>query len=550
MAKKTGIALAAALVVAAAASFYFAFSVDGEAAKAARPGGGESAAAARQAAQASKNAARPAERIREPAVAGQFYPADPAELARDVKGFIEKGKAEVPAGTRAIGVVAPHAGYEYSGATAGKAYAWLAGAAPKRVIVLALSHGGGRVPLWIDDADAYRLPGGDIPVDRDAVEALKKAGLPAIAGAAGREHSLEVQLPFLREALKPGWRLVPIYVAGADLDTCKSAAAAIKTIMDDSTIVVASSDFTHYGASYGYVPFSGTDAEVSKKLEELDGGAVKLILAKDAAGLDEYLDKTGATVCGRYPITVLLDLAPEWASGREAGYAQSGAISKDYSLSVGYAGIVFTVSGRDKDFWGAQAQGEKAMGEPKQLTDGEKKALLKLARETLGWYVVNGGKGKRPEIQLTDTLKEKRGAFVTLTEGGRLRGCIGYVEAIKPLWETVMENTVNAAVEDPRFPQVQASEVKSISIEISAMSPLRKITDVSEIQVGKHGIMLTRGYRRGLLLPQVATEYGWERDEFLMQTCVKAGLPRDAWKDPATTIEIFSAEVFHEEEPK
>jgi len=187
------------------------------------------------------------------------------------------------------------------------------------------------------------------------------------------------------------------------------------------------------------------------------------------------------------------------------------------------------------------------MGEGDLLTDSEKSTLLKLARASLEAAIYKGQEPDLAGFELTEALKEKRGAFVTLQEQGELRGCIGYVEARVPLWQAVMENAVNAAVHDPRFPTVTAAEVPKIKIEISAMSPLERTTDVSKIEVGKHGIMLSRGMYRGLLLPQVATEYGWNREEFLQHTCLKAGLPSDAWKDPATKIEIFSAEVFHEE---
>jgi AmmeMemoRadiSam system protein A len=143
-------------------------------------------------------------------------------------------------------------------------------------------------------------------------------------------------------------------------------------------------------------------------------------------------------------------------------------------------------------------------------------------------------------------LAEEAGAFVTLHKRGRLRGCIGNMVGQGPLVRTVQEMAVAASTEDPRFPAMSLGELGEIDIEISVLSPMKKITDVNEIEVGRHGIMMTQGYRRGVLLPQVATEQGWGRDEFLENTCYKAGLQGDAWKNPKTTIEIFSAEVFGE----
>ena len=184
------------------------------------------------------------------------------------------------------------------------------------------------------------------------------------------------------------------------------------------------------------------------------------------------------------------------------------------------------------------------MRESEPLTDRERKTLLAIARASLESNVKSQAKPETGHLDLTAALQEARGAFVTLTIRGRLRGCIGYVEPIKPLWEAVLENAANAALRDPRFGAVTPSELDSIHIEISAMSPLRPVTDPSHIEVGRHGVMLTSGFHRGLLLPQVAVEYGWNSDEFLAHTCRKAGLPKDAWKDAGAIIEVFSAEVF------
>lgn len=178
------------------------------------------------------------------------------------------------------------------------------------------------------------------------------------------------------------------------------------------------------------------------------------------------------------------------------------------------------------------------------LNSEEKKALLGLARKAILRYLKDGGKAELPEG--TPALREKCGAFVTLHKDGELRGCIGNMVGRGPLVETVREMAVAAAVADQRFPGVRAEEMSSIDIEISVLSPMRRITDVSEIEVGKHGILMRRDLNQGVLLPQVATEWGWGRDEFLRHTCLKAGLPADAWKDPGTSIEIFSAQVFGE----
>src|SRR5664280_1115688 len=138
----------------------------------------------------------------------------------------------------------------------------------------------------------------------------------------------------------------------------------------------------------------------------------------------------------------------------------------------------------------------------------------------------------------SETLKEKRGAFVTLKKRGHLRGCIGYIKAVKPLWEAVQEMAVAAAFHDPRFPSLKSDEIRDLSYEISVLSPLKRIKDINEIEVGKHGLYIVRGYNSGLLLPQVALEYEWDRESFLKETCYKAGLPPQAWMDKETEIYI------------
>lgn len=177
-----------------------------------------------------------------------------------------------------------------------------------------------------------------------------------------------------------------------------------------------------------------------------------------------------------------------------------------------------------------------------ELTVKEKAALLDIAKNAIAAKINHQ---EIPELKIdSENLKLKRGAFVTLKKRGQLRGCIGYIKAVKPLGETVQEMAVAAAFHDPRFPSLKPDEVQHLSFEISVLSPFKRITDINEIEVGKHGLYIVRGYHSGLLLPQVALEYGWDRETFLKETCHKAGLPPQAWTDPETEIYIFSADYF------
>ena len=179
-----------------------------------------------------------------------------------------------------------------------------------------------------------------------------------------------------------------------------------------------------------------------------------------------------------------------------------------------------------------------------QLDD--KRFLLRLARETIERRLAAQA---LPEPDPpAGPLTEPRGAFVTLTRNGQLRGCIGHVVGVEPLWQSVRDNAINAAFRDPRFPPLEPDELDTVEIEVSALTPLQVVDSPDDVHVGIHGVMVERGPFRGLLLPQVATEYGWDRETFLDHTCRKAGLPPGCWKDPSTRIEVFSAEVFSERE--
>jgi AmmeMemoRadiSam system protein A len=177
-----------------------------------------------------------------------------------------------------------------------------------------------------------------------------------------------------------------------------------------------------------------------------------------------------------------------------------------------------------------------------ELTKKEKDALLDIAKKAIAAKINNQ---EMPELKIdSENLKLQRGAFVTLKKRGHLRGCIGYIKAYKPLWEAVQEMAVAAAFHDPRFPSLKPDEIQHLTFEISVLSPFKRIKDINEIEVGKHGLYIVRGYQSGLLLPQVAIEYGWDRENFLKETCYKAGLPPDAWMDKATEIYIYSADYF------
>lgn len=477
-------------------------------------------------------------RVRDVAAPGMWFPADQAALSDMVDGFLKKVPDQDISG-KPVAIISPHAGFQYSGQVGAYSYKVLGTTKARRVIVLAPTHYEYLHGAYITDVDVYRTPLGDVPLDRGACVTL--LGSPLVHSLAAerdtREHSVQNQLPFLQRTLTQ-FSIVPLVIGELEGNDYETLAGLLRPLLDDNTIIVVSSDFTHYGARFDFQPFKDN---LGENIRKLDMGAVDRIVPLDFEGFQGYVGRTGATICGRVPIALMLKTLAgrKDLEGKLLKYARSGDATGEYDGSVSYVSLVISQKGV-KTVTGA--------ADEKYLSRDEEKTLLRLARQTVKLYL-NERKvldpGKDPEYTLTDKLKADGAAFVTLTKEGQLRGCIGHLVGIESLYKSVIHNAVSAATEDPRFPPMSAAEEKDVHIEISVMSPLKTITDVNEIQVGKHGIVISKGFNRGLLLPQVATEYGWSRTEFLQQTCRKAGLPRDAWQQGAT-IQIFSAQVFGE----
>ena len=292
-------------------------------------------------------------------------------------------------------------------------------------------------------------------------------------------------------------------------------------------LVVGSSDLSHF--------------HTYEQAKRLDQAVVDLVQKRDYRGLSRELEDGSCEACGGGPVvTAMLYAEKAGARGvKVLQYANSGDVTGDRRQVVGYLSAAFF-----RENPGEKAMAKKKAGIDMGLADDEKQALLRIARASIQAELA--GK-KPPAAKGQGTLEEKRGAFVSLKKRGHLRGCIGFIEAKKPLAQTVEEMAVAAAFQDPRFEPLRKEELKDMQLEISVLTPLRKIADVGEIEVGTHGLYVRKGSRAGLLLPQVATEYGWDRDTFLKETCRKAGLAPDAWRDPETEIYLFSADVFGEE---
>jgi len=482
--------------------------------------------------------------VRAPVAAGAFYPSNQAELRDMVDRYLAQGAKKAEAvKAKPLALIAPHAGYRYSGACAGVAYATVKGKTYRRVIVLAVNHRGGPFHgASILDVEAYRTPLGEIPLETGVCKALRRSELIRSYPSAHRlEHSLEVQLPFLQRAVGD-FKLVPIVVGMVYEDEFAELARTVRQFVDDDTLVVASSDFCHYGLAFRFAPY-GTGPQAREKIEELDVGAVNLILQRDGPGFWAYLRKTGDTICGRYPICTLLRMLPSNAEGRLLDYYASGDTNRDYRHSVSYAAIVFTAKGG----WGKPPPPEAT--QPNKATEispaGQRK-LLRMARQTL--IAVTAGRPV-PKFQVDNPeLQGRYGVFVTLHKKGNLRGCIGNFRPTTPLYQTVAEQTRMSALRDSRFPPVRPEEVEDIDIEISVLMPPRPIDDPLGWEFGKHGIIVRRGWRQATFLPQVASHFK-TKQEMLSACCAKAGLLPHVWREPGTKVFIYTAQVFGEKEP-
>ncbi len=463
--------------------------------------------------------------IRPSALAGTWYPASREELQKTVNDLLEKADPPKVEG-RVAALIAPHAGYAFAGLGEASAFKSLKKGAFKTVVLMGPSHHFPVERCLIADVDAYETPLGRVALDKDVCRKLLARALFAADSAVHiPEHSLEIELPFLQTQLGD-FKLVPILVGALRPDQYEDAARSLRECVPADALYVVSSDFTHYGASYDYIPFK---ENVRENLGRLDGAAMELILSKDFDGFAGYLRRTQSTICGQVAIGVLLKLLPAETTGTLLKYYRSGDLNQDWTNSVSYVSIAFTRSAPAKD----------------ALTVDEQQTLLRLARDTLEGHVRGVATPDVSKYDLTPALRRDGAAFVTLTINGDLRGCIGSLAAVEPLYRCIMRDAVNSS-EDSRFPQaVQPSELGGIEIEISVLSEPKKVESLNDVVLGRDGLILEKHGQSAVFLPQVAVEQGWDRAETAENLCMKAGLPPDSWKEGAA-FRVFTAQVLSE----
>jgi AmmeMemoRadiSam system protein B/AmmeMemoRadiSam system protein A len=477
--------------------------------------------------------------VRQPAVAGAFYPADSAELARMVQGHLNNVKNLPSIDGQIIALIVPHAGLIYSGPIAAYSYKLLENSGVDKVILCGPSHRYGFEGLSVyGPGIQWKTPLGVVSCNDSLCNQLLKYNkqIAVVEPAHAREHSLEVQLPYLQTVLG-NFQIVPIIMGYQHADVIDLLTKALESLpIDKRTIMVAASDWQHYRpASEGW---------------KMDSLGLECLKNLDPTSLEKYLESGRVEACAGGPMVAVLKAAMAKGANKIKilKYGDSGDVTGDKSSVVSYVAAVIYKSSDEKvvpkEKKSEQSQIDKQLPPKFQLSDDEKKKLLTIARQSIERYLADGS---FPDFEVTDNLKKPGAAFVTLTKNGQLRGCIGHIIAQDPLYKTVSVCAVQAAVADPRFSPVQADEVPQLHIEISVLTPLQEVKSLDEIEVGRDGLVISMGNNRGLLLPQVATEYGWSRTEFLEQTCRKAGLPTDAYQSPSALIQKFQAVIFHEE---
>jgi AmmeMemoRadiSam system protein B/AmmeMemoRadiSam system protein A len=449
--------------------------------------------------------------VKEPAVAGSFYPLDRKKLEAEVDGYLSQGVASAGGG-RLLALVAPHAGYMYSGHVAGHSYVQLKGKDIRTVILIGPSHHAAVNGAVVYPGGGLKTPLGIVPVDETLARSLSsdRDGVRLAAEPFGREHSLEVQLPFLQRTLKE-FKVVPILVGRMTADSYRHLADRIAGVLkrDERSLVVISTDLSHY--------------HDARKAGTLDRRVLDAAQRLAAGELERLFTSGEGEMCGAG--AVLYGLAAARGAGATEGelfkYADSGDVSGDKSYVVGYGAIGYY---------------------RRDLSAADRGEILRLARETVVCQV-NGT--PLPVWQGESRRLQADGAvFVTLKEkNGRLRGCIGSLQAHQPLHRSVAHNAVAAASKDPRFRPVTPGELPNLDVEVTILSPMEPLGSIEEIVIGRDGLYLEASGRSSVFLPQVPVEQGWDLQTYLAELAMKAGLGADAWK--GGRLYRFTAEIVH-----
>jgi len=471
-------------------------------------------------------------KTREAVYAGQFYESDSKKLETELTDFFKN--AILPSSKNVLAIISPHAGYIYSGQVAASSFNQVnPDFQYKRVFILAPSHQFAFDGAAVYNRGNFKTPLGEVVVDCDFASELitKDVVFKDMPEAHEKEHAIEVQLPFLQKRLKSGYKIVPIIIGTQDQQILKKVATFLKPYLNEENLFVISSDFSHYPAYKSAI--ENDKASALAIVKNSPGKLLKQLQENDSKNIQNLL----TNMCGEAGIMCLLYMTENMQNieYKLIDYKNSGDSKLgDKERVVGY----WAISLVEKESKTGTSTGFELNKEDKDL-------LIKIARETLNRYIKTGEKYKLEPEKYPEDIKTKCGAFVTLSKKGQLRGCVGSFAIDEPLYKVVRDMAISASSEDPRFPKVRESELKNIDIEISVLTPMQKIDSIAQIEIGKHGIYIKNGSKRGTLLPRVANENNWSAGEFVKYCAIyKAGIDEDEIKN--SELFVYEAIVFHE----
>lgn len=469
---------------------------------------------------------------RQPSVSGQFYPADKTKLTEAIECYLSEAKTRTNENVRAI--IAPHAGYVYSGAVAASAFNQIdPNKKYENIFVLASSHQSHFSGASVYVRGNYSMPLGEVAVNKTiGRELIEKNEIfcdkPEFHVG---EHSLEVEIPFMQYLFKENLNLIPIIIGVNRAIDCKKIADALSPYFNDDNLFVISTDFSHYPSYENAVK---NDARTADAL--ILNNPVKFLEAiNDNQKLE--INNLATSMCGWTSVLTLLYLTencPELKYNK-IHYTNSGEISNDKTRVVGY--------------WAISVTEEDNENIPLQLSDEAKKFLLFVARKAIENNLNNKDQEDFTDRIIPDGIPANCGAFVTIHCSGKLRGCVGRLSSSSSLIKSISELAQSAAFSDFRFDSIKLEELDEIDIEISVLSPMRKIDSAEQFDLEKHGIYIKKGEKSGTFLPQVAKETGWSKEE-LLGHCAdsKVGIGWNGWKD--ADLYVYEAFIFSEAEIK
>jgi AmmeMemoRadiSam system protein B/AmmeMemoRadiSam system protein A len=461
------------------------------------------------------------EEIRKAAVAGSFYTSNNEALEEEIDGLLAKSKeASLPGKTRVL--IVPHAGLQYSGGIAAAGFAQLHEKDYERVILLGSSHTANFKYIAVDDQKYWETPLGKVEVDEGLVDTLANGTSIRIdRGVHESEHSLEMELIFLQRVLTD-FKIVPIVTGQLDKEHIGLLAQKLAYNFDDETLLVVSSDLSHYP---NYETANAVDNQL---INSILTGRRDVFDEKISEVKNKGYQNLATSACGQDAIRVALEISNLLAIDKfeKIEYGNSGDFTDNKDRVVGYASI--------------SGYSEKLASYLPRLDDTAQREALEIAREALESYL---SAGKMPDVKpRSDVLNQPLGVFVTLMKNGNLRGCIGEFEPVRPLYEVIQDTAISGATKDRRFAPVLYNELQDIEIELSVMTPRKKLDSWQQIRLGRDGVVIQKSTKAGTFLPQVARDNNWGLEEFLGHLCSqKAGLPTECYRDD--NVNIFSFEV-------